>query len=72
MRWPWKQRARLIEPRRAVSTRAMELETAKEILAEVFHARPGEVEEMIQRRLEESGPEEREEGRWPREFWVEG
>ena len=25
----------------------MELETAKEILAEVFHARPGEVEEMI-------------------------
>jgi len=25
------------------------LETAKEILAEVFHARPGEVEEMIQR-----------------------
>ncbi|MFZ2471607.1 MAG: hypothetical protein WAW52_06650 [Methanothrix sp.] len=30
----------------------MELETAKEILAEVFHARPGE-EEMIKRRLEE-------------------
>jgi hypothetical protein len=28
----------------------MELETAKEILAEVFHARPGEVEEMIQSR----------------------
>ena len=38
--------------------RAMELETAKEILAEVFHARPGEVEEMIQRRLEERS--------WPR------
>jgi hypothetical protein len=34
-----------------VSIRAMELETAKEILAEVFHARPGEVEEMILRRL---------------------
>lgn len=32
------------------------------------HARPGEVEEMIQRRLEESGPEEREEGRWPATF----
>jgi hypothetical protein len=28
-------------------------ETAKAILAEVFHARPGEVEGMIQRRLEE-------------------
>jgi hypothetical protein len=30
----------------------MELETAKDILAEVFHARPGEVEEMIQRWLD--------------------
>jgi len=41
-------------PRRAaVSSEAQELETAKEILAEVFGARPGEVEEMIQRRLEE-------------------
>jgi hypothetical protein len=70
MRWPWRQR-RAIEPRRAVSTRAMELQTAKEILAEVFGARPGEVEEMIQMRLEErSLPEEegREEGRWPATF----
>ncbi|MCX6673111.1 MAG: hypothetical protein NTY37_04960 [Methanothrix sp.] len=55
MRWPWRLR-RAIEPRPMVS-RAMELETAKEILAEVFHARPGEVEEMIQRRLEEGRPE---------------
>ena len=46
MRWPWRQRG-AIEPRPMVSTRAMELQTAKEILAEVFHARPGEVEEMI-------------------------
>ena len=66
MRWPWRQ-ARPVEPRPMVS-RATELETAKEILAEVFHARPGEVEEMIQRRLEESGPAEREEGRWPATF----
>jgi len=51
-----------------VSTRAMEMETAKEILAEVFYTRPGEVEEMIQRRLEESEPEEHEEGRWPATF----
>ena len=42
-----------IELRRAVSTRVMELETAKEILAKVFHARPGEVEETIKRRLVE-------------------
>ena len=47
----------------------MELQTAKEILAEVFHARPGEVEEMIKSRLEErSRPEEHEEGRWPATF----
>jgi hypothetical protein len=38
--------------------KAMKLQTAKEILAEVFGARLGEVEEVIQRRLEErSRPE---------------
>jgi len=76
MRWPWKREARLVEPRRMVSTRAMELETAKEILAEVFHARPGEVEEMIQSRLvernwpeeEETWQKEREVGLWPATF----
>jgi hypothetical protein len=51
MRWPWRRQARPIEPRPLVNIRAMELQTAKEILAEVFGARPGEVEEMIQRRL---------------------
>jgi hypothetical protein len=35
----------------------------------VFHARPGELEEMIKRRLEESKPVEREEGRWPATFF---
>ena len=70
MRWPWRQQSRPVEPRRAISIRAMELETAKEILAEVFHARPGEVEEMIQRRLEESWPEGQE-GRWPATFCLE-
>ncbi|MDD4162887.1 MAG: hypothetical protein PHW87_10475 [Methanothrix sp.] len=50
MRWLWRQQARPVEPKRAVSLKAQELETAKEILAEVFHARPGEVEEMIRTR----------------------
>jgi len=68
MRWPWRQQARPIEPRPVASIRAMELETAKEILAEVFHARPGEVEEIIKSRPEEGGPEEREVGRWPATF----
>ena len=47
MRWPW-QRAQAgpIEPRRAsISSngKAMELQAAMEILAEVFGSRPGEV-----------------------------
>jgi|WetSurMetagenome_2_1015567.scaffolds.fasta_scaffold02449_6 hypothetical protein len=45
--WPWRLR-RAIDPWPVVS-RAMELETAKEILEEVLHARPGEVEEIIQK-----------------------
>lgn len=40
MRWPWRRR-RAIESRPMMSIRAMELETSKEILAEVFHARRG-------------------------------
>jgi hypothetical protein len=68
MRWPWRRQAKPIEPRPMVSTRVLELQTAKEILAEVFGARPSEVEEMIQRRLEENGPEEHEEGRWQATF----
>jgi len=51
-------------------SRVVELEMAKEILVEVFHARPCEVEKMIQRRLEESGPEEREEDRGTATFCV--
>jgi hypothetical protein len=76
MRWPWRLKAKPIEPRPMVSIRAMELQTAKEILAEVFCARPGEVEEMIKSRLEENGtaeniwPEKREEGLWPATFCV--
>jgi hypothetical protein len=61
--------------------KARELETAKEILAEVFRIRISEVEEMIQNRFEEAHisdahisdahisdarPEER--GLWPQEF----
>jgi hypothetical protein len=53
MRWPWRREARPIEPRQAADLKVIELQTAKEILAEVFHDRPSEVEEMIQRRLEE-------------------
>jgi len=56
--------------------KARELETAKEILAEVFRIRISEVEEMIRNRFEEdhisethiseARPEEM--GLWPQEF----
>jgi hypothetical protein len=39
------------EPKLMVNPRLLELETAKEILEEIFHARPSDVEDMIQRRL---------------------
>jgi len=68
--WPWKRDDRLIRPRIAANISVLELETAKEILAEVFHARPADVEEMIQKRLEERNwdEEERVEGLWPATF----
>jgi hypothetical protein len=55
--------------------RALELQAAKEILAETFRIRVSEVEEMIQSRFEEaavSGVGSAEDGLWPREFWLEG
>ncbi len=55
--------------------RALELQAAMEILAEVFSIRTSEVEEMIQNRFEVSHSEDvrlKEDGLWPREFWIEG
>jgi hypothetical protein len=67
MRLPWRKKA--IEPKSMVGLNFQELQTAKEILAEVFHARPADVEEMIQRRLEEkSSPVECEDVLWPSTF----
>lgn len=53
---------------------AMELETAKEILAEVFRIRISEVDEMIQNRFEETHISEdcpEEVGQWPQEFQLD-
>jgi hypothetical protein len=51
----------------------MELEAAREILAEVFGIRLSEVDEMIENRFQ-VGEERRsrEDGLWPQELWVEG
>jgi hypothetical protein len=78
MRLPWRKKARLIEPSPMVALNFQELQTAKEILAEVFHALPADVEDMIQMRLEERSlpneeniwPEESEEKLWPAAFCV--
>ena len=81
IRWPKISLSKITKPRRievrhAASTVVLELETAKEILAEVFNAGPGDVEEMIQMRLAERSwiekteiwPKEREEVLWPAAF----
>jgi hypothetical protein len=55
--------------------KAMELETAKEILVEVFRVRLSEVDEMIQNRFDEVSSQEdyhKEDGLWPQEFCLEG
>ena len=67
----WERKASIVQPRQ-VSTKQLELETAKEILSEIFHARPSDVEDMIQGRLEEKNSlVECEEGLWPATFCLE-
>ena len=54
--------------------KALELQTAKEILAEIFKVRISEVDEMIRNRFEAAGFEgvvSKEEGLWPAEFCLE-
>jgi len=55
--------------------RIIELQTAKEILAEVLGIRLQDVDEMIQNRFDAAGPENigtKEEVLWPQEFRLEG
>jgi hypothetical protein len=57
-----------------MNPKATELQTAKEILAEVFRVRISEVEEMIQNRFQAAGNDNmdsEEKGLWPQEFWLE-
>ena len=58
-----------------MNPRALELETAKEILAEVFRIKISDVDEMIQNRFKAAGNDDmvpKDDGLWPREFWLEG
>jgi len=55
--------------------RAMELDAARKILAEVFGVKLSEVDEMIENRFQASNElmkSSREDGLWPQELWVEG
>jgi hypothetical protein len=74
MRWPQKRSIIVnssLAPR--VNLRVLELQVAKEILAEVFRVRISDVEDMIQNRYseicyEKLGHEETE--LWPQEFML--
>jgi len=57
-----------------MNPKALELQTSKEILAEVFMVRISDVDEMIQNRFEAASSEgivSKEEGLWPVEFCLE-
>ncbi|MGB5100269.1 MAG: hypothetical protein WBN94_06690 [Methanothrix sp.] len=79
-----RSRKHLVKPAKSIvaDARALQLETAKQILAEVFHTRLYDVEDMILRRLaekcrplEKSRIEEKRSsanwGTWPEMFQVE-
>ncbi len=51
--------------------RAMELEAAREILAEVFGVQLSEVDQMISSRFKSEDVGPKEDGLWPREFRLE-
>ncbi len=75
MKWVRRREASNIVPSCMVNPRNAELETAKEILAEIFGVRAVEVEEMIRSRMEESSrtmEPTHEDGRWPATFYLEG
>lgn len=57
-----------------MDSKTLELETAKEILAEVFGIRLSDVDEMIQNRFKAARNDDmvsKENGLWPRDFWLE-
>ena len=54
-----------------IDQKSMELEAAREILAEVFGVRLAEVDQMIRSRFESEDVAVKEDGLWPREFRLE-
>ena len=74
IRWPQKKRV-VVHSSTApkVDLRVLELQAAKEVLAEVFGVRISDVEEMILNRYDEicyAKPGHEENEHWPREFML--
>lgn len=75
IRWPQKRSVEALGPFPRVNPTILELQAAKEILAEVFQVRVSDVEEMILSRYDDVRYEENssEDGElWPKEFLLEG
>jgi len=75
IRWPQKRSVSALDPLPRVNPKILQLQAAKEILAEVFQVRISDVDEMILSRYEvhfeeNSCPEDGEP--WPKEFQLEG
>jgi hypothetical protein len=70
IRWPQKRASENRLPAPRVDRRILELQTANEILAEIFGVRIQDVEEMILNRYEEACYRNDEPEEWPQELWV--
>jgi|WetSurSiteA1Bulk_404760.scaffolds.fasta_scaffold05711_3 hypothetical protein len=68
--WPQKRALGDSSPAPKVDRRILELQTAKEILAEIFGVGVSDVEEMMLSRYDETCCRIDEPGEWPRELWV--
>jgi hypothetical protein len=75
LRWPQKRSVAALRPLPRVDPKILELQAAKEILAEIFGVRISDVDEMILNRYDDVRYEENsswERDQWPREFQLEG
>jgi len=72
IRWSPKKASESSSPAPRVDRRILELQAAKEILAEIFGVRIQDVEEMILNRYEEACyRNNKSDEEWPQEFWVD-
>jgi len=75
IRWPQKRSVVALDPLPRVNPKILQLQAAKEILAEVFQVGVSDVEEMILSRYEDVRYEDNssEDGElWTKEFQLEG